>query len=52
MSGHLQDTSMTRIPNGIRQNYDTRFKLMVINYIEKTNNYNAAWKFSVVEANV
>jgi hypothetical protein len=25
---------------------------MVINYIEKTNNYNAAWKFSVVEANV
>jgi hypothetical protein len=53
MSGHIEKmaTSMTHIPNGIRQRYDARFKLVVINYVEKTSNCNAARKFTVVEGN-
>jgi hypothetical protein len=40
------------IPNGIKQSYDAKFKLMVINYAKKTNNCNAGKMFSAVAANV
>jgi hypothetical protein len=44
-------TSMRSIPNGIRQRYDAKFKLMVINCAKK-NNCNIARQFSSVEVNV
>jgi hypothetical protein len=43
---------MTCYPNASGKHYDARFKLMVINYIEKMNNCTAARKLSVVEANI
>ena len=54
MSDHVQKTATgtTCILNGIRRSYDAKFKLMVLNYEEKTNNCNAERKFSVVEANI
>jgi hypothetical protein len=32
--------------------YDARFKVMVINYTDKTNSCSAVRKFSIVEANI
>jgi hypothetical protein len=40
---------VTFIPNEIRQSYDVRFKLIVINYTENTNNCNAARTSNVGE---
>jgi transposase-like protein len=37
---------------GLRRNYDSNFKLMVIREAEKTNNCAAARKFSIMENNV
>jgi hypothetical protein len=53
MPGHAHNrtTCTTCIPNGIGQS-SCKIKLMVINGTEKTNNYDAARKFSVSEANV
>jgi hypothetical protein len=47
-----QATSPSCVPNGIKQSYDAKFKLIVINYDKKTNNCNTATKFSVVESNI
>jgi hypothetical protein len=54
MSGLVEKraTSATCMLNGIGQTYVTEFELTGINYIVKTNNYNAAREFSVAEANV
>jgi hypothetical protein len=40
------------IPNGIRESYDTKFKLMVIKYADKMNSCNTARELCVAEANV
>jgi hypothetical protein len=45
-------THASRAPNGIRQSYDAKFKLMLSNYTKKTNNCIAARKFRAVEANM
>jgi len=42
---------MKSVPNGIRQSYDAKFKLMVINCAKK-NSCNTARKFSSVAVNV
>lgn len=47
-----QATSPSCVPNGIKQSYDAKFKLTVINYDKKMNNCNTATKFSVVESNI
>jgi hypothetical protein len=54
MAGHVQmsATSPSCVPNGIKQSYEAKFKLTVINYAKKTSNCNTATKFSVVEANI
>jgi hypothetical protein len=54
MSGHAgkKDTSMTHVQNAIRQSYDAKFKVMGVNYAEKTNDCCAARKFGVAEANI
>jgi hypothetical protein len=44
-------TKMKSIPNGIRQSYDAKLKLTVINCAKK-NSSNTARKFSTVEVNV
>jgi hypothetical protein len=44
-------TRMKSVPNGIRQSYDAKLKLTVINCAKK-NNCNTARKFSSVEVNV
>lgn len=47
-----QAVSPSCVPDGIKRSYDTKFKLIVINYDKKTNNCNTATKFSVVESNI
>jgi len=44
-------TRMTCFLNANRKHYNDRFKLLVINYIEKMKNYTVARKLSVVETN-
>jgi hypothetical protein len=53
MSGHKKKraTSMACFLNASGKHYDARFKLMVINYIEKMKNCTLARKLSVVETN-
>lgn len=38
-------TSVSCVPNGNRESYDTKFKLMVIKYPDKMNSCNPAKKF-------
>jgi len=46
MAEHIgKSTSKSCFPNGIRQSYNARFKLMMINYAKKINNANAARKY-------
>jgi hypothetical protein len=40
------------ISKGMRHSYDANFKTVVIKYAEKTNNCEAARKYSVSEANI
>jgi len=40
-----KSTSKSCFPIGIRQSYNARFKLMIINYAKKMNNGNAARKY-------
>jgi hypothetical protein len=42
----------SQIPKSMRCSYDANFKLMVIKYVEETNNFATVWKFGVEEPNV
>ena len=45
-------TSVSCVPNGKRESYDTKSKLMVIKYADKMKSCNPAKKFYVADANV
>lgn len=47
-----QAISSSCVPYGIKQSYDAKFNLTVINYDKKMNNCNTATKFSIVESNI
>jgi len=53
MADHIEkSTSTSCFPNGIRQSYNVKFKLMMINYAKKVNNGNAARKYMNVKVNI
>jgi hypothetical protein len=52
MADHIEkSTSTSCSPDGIRQSYNAKFKLMM-NYAKKMNNGNAARKYINVKANI
>jgi hypothetical protein len=44
--------SASYIPDGIRQRYNARFELMMINYTKNATNFKPVRKFIVAEANI
>jgi hypothetical protein len=45
-------TSVSRIPNGIREIYGVNLKQMLMNHVKITNSCNAANKFQVSEKTI
>jgi hypothetical protein len=53
MADHIEkSTSTSSFPTEIRQSYNAKFKLMMINYAKKMNNGNAARKYMNMKVNI
>jgi hypothetical protein len=53
MADHIEkSTSTSCFPNGIRKSYNVKFKQIIINYVKKVNNGNAARKYMNVKVNI
>jgi hypothetical protein len=48
----MRATSVSRILNGIRANYDVNIKLILMNHAKITNSCNAAKELRVSDANI